>query len=65
MVNDYVNQMNMKWNGKIEPVQGTIVADILEGLWEVCEDIYYDKRADRNWYDGWVDSYKDDPKWYS
>ena len=65
MVNDYINQMDMKWNGKIEPVQGTIVADILEGLWEVCEDIYYDKLADRNWYDGWVDSYKDDPKWYS
>ena len=65
MANDYINQMNMKWNRKIETVQGTVVADILEGLWEICEDIYYDKLADRNCYDGWVDSYKDNPEWYS
>ena len=61
MVNDYINKMKMEWNGKVETVQGTIVADILEGLWDVCEDIYYDKQADTNL----IDSYKDNPEWYS
>ena len=35
MINDYINQLNMEWNKKIESVQDTIVADILEGLWAV------------------------------
>tara|TARA_Y100001951_G_C11123793_1_gene174332 strand:- start:294 stop:488 length:195 start_codon:yes stop_codon:yes gene_type:complete len=64
MINDYINQLNMEWNKKIESVQDTIVADILEGLWEVCEDIYYDNLADINLYNGQC-YFNDDPTWYN
>ena len=63
-MNDYINQMNMKWNKKIVSIEGTIVADILEGLWEVCEDIHYDDLADKHLYDGKC-YYNDDPTWYN
>ena len=63
-MNDYINQMNMKWNEKIVAIEGTIVADILEGLWEVCEDIYYDNLADINLYNGQC-YFNDDPTWYN
>ena len=62
MMNDYINQINMNWNGKLESTQNTILADILEGLWEVCEDIHYDNLATKS--DSW-DHYKDDPTWYN
>ncbi len=61
MMNDYINQININWNGKIELSQNTILADILEGLWEVCEDIHYDNLATKS--DSW-DYHKDDPTWY-
>ena len=60
-MNDYINHINMKWNSQIETVQNTIVADILEGLWEVCEDIHYDNLATKSES---LDYHKDDPTWY-
>jgi hypothetical protein len=62
MINDYINQLNMNWNRKTESVQNTILADILEGLWEVCEDIHYDNLATKS---DSLDYYKDDPTWYN
>ena len=52
----------MNWNRKTESVQNTILADILEGLWEVCEDIHYDNLATKS---DSLDYYKDDPTWYN
>ena len=62
MMNDYINHINMKWNSQIETVQNTIVADIIEGLWEVCEDIHYDNLATKSES---LDYHKDDPTWYN
>ena len=62
MMNDYINQINMNWNGKLESTQNTILADILEGLWEVCEDIHYDNLATKSES---LDYHKDDPTWYN
>jgi hypothetical protein len=62
MINDYINQLNMNWNRKTESVQNTILADILEGLWEVCEDIHYDNLATK--FES-LDYHKDDPTWYN
>ncbi len=62
MINDYINQLNMNWNRKTESVQNTILADILEGLWEVCEDIQYDNLATKS---DRLNYYKDDPTWYN
>ena len=62
MINDYINQLNMNWNRKTESVQNTILADILEGLWEVCEDIHYDNLATKSES---LDYHKDDPTWYN
>ena len=61
MMNDYINQINMNWNGKLESTQNTILADILEGLWEVCEDIHYDNLATKSES---LDYHNDDPTWY-
>ena len=61
MMNDYINNINMKWNSQIESVQNTILADILEGLWEVCEDIHYDNLAKKS---DSCEYYNDDPTWY-
>ena len=52
----------MNWNSQIKSVQNTILADILEGLWEVCEDIHYDNLATKS--ENW-DYYTDDPTWYN
>ena len=62
MINDYINQININLNGKIQPSANTIFADILEGLWEVCEDIHYDNKATKSER---IDYYKDDPRWYN
>jgi len=62
MINDYVNQTQMNWNGNLETVKNTILADILLGLWEVCEDIHYDNLATKS---DSLDYYKDDPNWYN
>ena len=48
MINDYINQTQMNWNGNLETVKNTILADILLGLWEVCEDIHYDNLATKS-----------------
>ena len=62
MINDYINNINMNWNGNVDSTENTILADILLGLWEVCEDIHYDNLATKSES---IDYYKDDPNWYN
>ena len=62
MINDYINNINMNWNGNVDSTENTILADILLGLWEVCEDIHYDNLATKSES---IDYYKDNPNWYN
>ena len=62
MINDYINNINMNWNGNVDSTENTILADILLGLWEVCEDIHYDNLATKSES---LDYHKDDPTWYN
>jgi len=63
MINDYIKKTQTHWNGNLESVKNTILADILLGLWEVCEDIHYDKLAEK--YEKHDLYYNDDSKWYN
>ena len=62
MINDYINQTQINWNGNLESVKNTILADILLGLWEVCEYIHNDNLATKS---DSLDYHKDDPNWYN
>ena len=62
MINDYIKKTQTHWNGNLESVKNTILADILLGLWEVCEDIHYDNLATKS---DSLDYHKDDPNWYN
>ena len=39
------NISKIVWNNKQQHVKGTIMEDIINGLWLASEDIYYDNRA--------------------
>ena len=56
------NNLEINWNGKLQPVDNTIMDDIFQGFWEVIEDIHYDKLAEK--YDKSDLWYNDDPNWY-
>lgn len=57
--------LEVNWNGKLQPIQNTIVGDILDGLWEAVEDTYYDKLAESEYKEFKHPIYKDDPSWTS
>ena len=38
---------SMIWNNNKQEIKGTIIEDIINGFWEVSEDIYYDNLADQ------------------
>ena len=56
------NNREINWNGKLQPVDNTVMDDIFQGFWEVIEDIHYDKLAEK--YDKSDLWYNDDPNWY-
>ena len=56
------NNLEINWNGKLQPVDNTVMDDIFQGFWEVIEDIHYDKLAEK--YDKSDLWYNDDPNWY-
>ena len=56
------NNLEINWNGKLQPVNNTVMDDIFQGFWEVIEDIHYDKLAEK--YDKSDLWYNDDPNWY-
>ena len=56
------NNLEINWNGKLQPVDNTIMDDIFQGFWEVIEAIHYDKLAEK--YDKSDLWYNDDPNWY-
>ena len=56
------NNLEINWNGKLHPVDNTVMDDIFQGFWEVIEDIHYDKLAEK--YDKSDLWYNDDPNWY-
>ena len=37
--------MIITWNKTDQPIKGTIIEDIINGFWEVSENIYYDNLA--------------------
>ena len=56
------NNLEINWNGKLQPVDNTVMDDIFQAFWEVIEDIHYDKLAEK--YDKSDLWYNDDPNWY-
>ena len=56
---------SMIWNSNKQEIKGTIIEDIINGFWEVSEDIYYDNLAKQEDDIRYVDSTPDDPQWYN
>ena len=55
----------MIWNGKHQEIKGTIVEDIINGFWNVSEDIYYDNLAIFQDDMKYVDPTPDDTNWFN
>ncbi len=55
----------MIWNGKRQEIKGTILEDIINGFWQVSEDLYYDKLAKQQEENKYVDPTPDDPNWFN
>ena len=53
------------WNNNKQEIKGTIIEDIINGFWEVSEDIYYDNLAKQEDDKQYVDPTPDDPQWYN
>ena len=53
--------LRVNWNGKLQPIQDTIMDDIVTGLWAGIEDMHYDNLAEK--YDKSNLCYNDDPNW--
>ena len=53
----------MIWNGKQEQIKGTVIEDIINGFWQVSEDLYYDKLWKQEEDKKFVDPTPDDPQW--
>ena len=53
----------MNWNGNQQEIKGTILEDIINGFWQVSEDIYYDNLAKQEDDKQYVDPTPDDPQW--
>ena len=55
----------MIWNGKRQEIKGTIIEDIINGFWQVSEDLYYDNLAKQQDERKCVDPTPDDPNWFN
>lgn len=55
----------MNWNGNQQEIKGTILEDIINGFWQVSEDIYYDNLAKQEDDKQYVDPTPDDPQWHN
>ena len=55
----------MNWNGSQQEIKGTILEDIINGFWQVSEDIYYDNLAKQEDDKQYVDPTPDDPQWHN
>lgn len=55
----------MNWNGNQQEIKGTILEDIINGFWQVSEDIYYDNLAKQEDDKQYVDTTPDDPQWHN
>ena len=53
---------SMIWNNNKQEIKGTIIEDIINGFWEVSEDIYYDNLAKQEDDKQYVDPTPDDPQ---
>ena len=53
---------SMIWNNNKQEIKGTIIEDIINGFWEVSEDIYYDNLAKQEDDKQYVDPTSDDPQ---
>ena len=56
---------SMIWNNNKQEIKGTIIEDIINGFWEVSEDIYYDNLAKQEDDKQYVDPTPDDPQWHN
>ena len=57
--------MIITWNKTDPPIKGTIIEDIINGFWEVSENIYYDNLAKEQENQKYVDPTPDNPNWYN
>ena len=55
--------MIITWNKTDQPIKGTIIEDIINGFWEVSENIYYDNLAKEQENQKYVDPTPDNPNW--